>query len=154
MSRWAAWRAVLTEAAAALDFVPASWAAHLVTQTAPNSQRVAIANQTFVRKFFHGASPVGHYVDKDTMIVGVVEDVAIEPGLGPAAPLSDEESRYIPATEVDARSLALRSAMAARALLKGAVGIFALVANADRHDLAINYLNVLGEGMRPGPCLR
>jgi hypothetical protein len=25
---------------------------------------------------------------------------------------------------------------------------------ADRHDLAINYLNVLGEGMRPGPCLR
>jgi len=154
VSRWAAWRAVLTEAAAALDFVPASWAAHLVTQTAPNSQRVAIANQTFVRKFFHGASPVGHYVDKDTMIVGVVEDVAIEPGLGPAAPLSDEESRYIPATEVDARSLALRSAMAALALLKGAVGIFALVANADRHDLAINYLNVLGEGMRPGPCLR
>jgi len=79
--------------------------------------------------------------------------VAIEPGLGPAAPLSDEESRYIPATEVDARSLALLSAMAALALLKGAVGIFAL-ANADRHDLAINYLNVLGEGMRPGPCLR
>ena len=29
----AAWRAVLTEAAAALDFVRASWAAHLVTQT-------------------------------------------------------------------------------------------------------------------------
>ena len=54
----------------------------------PNSQRVAIVNQTFVLKFFHGASPVGHYVDKDTMIVGVVEDVAIEPGLGPAAPLS------------------------------------------------------------------
>ena len=25
---------------------------------------------------------------------------------------------------------------------------------ADRHDLAVNYLNVLGEGMRPGPCLR
>jgi hypothetical protein len=71
VSRLAAWRAVLAEAAAALDFVPASWAAHLVTQTAGNSQRVAIVNQTFVRKFFHGASPVGHYVDKDTMIVGV-----------------------------------------------------------------------------------
>ena len=107
MSRLAAWRAVLAEAAAALDFVPASWAAHLVTQTGPNSQRVAIVNQTFVRKFFHGASPVGHYVDKDTMIVGVVEDVAIEPGLDPTAPLSDEESMYIPATQVDARSLAL-----------------------------------------------
>jgi macrolide transport system ATP-binding/permease protein len=73
----------------------------------PNSQRVAIVNQTFVRKFFHGASPVGHYVDKDTMIVGVVEDVAIEPGLDPTAPLSDEESMYIPATQVDARSLSL-----------------------------------------------
>jgi predicted permease len=73
----------------------------------PNSQRVAIVNQTFVLKFFHGASPVGHYVDKDTMIVGVVEDVAIEPGLDPTAPLSDEESMYIPATQVDARSLSL-----------------------------------------------
>src|SRR5207245_4927525 len=73
----------------------------------PNSQRVAIVNRTFVRKFFHGASPVGHYLDKDTMIVGVVEDVAIEPGLDPIAPLSAEESMYIPATQVYARSLSL-----------------------------------------------
>ena len=73
----------------------------------PNSQRVAIINRTFVRKFFNGASPLGHYVDKDTMIVGVVEDVAIEPGLDPTAPLSAEQSMYIPATQVDARSLSL-----------------------------------------------
>src|SRR4029077_16736983 len=73
----------------------------------PNSQHVAIVNQTFVRKFFHGINPVGHYVNKDTMIVGVVGDVAIEPGLGPAAPLSAEESMYIPATQVDAGSLSL-----------------------------------------------
>jgi predicted permease len=73
----------------------------------PNSQHVAIVNQTFVRKFFHGASPVGHYVDKDKMIVGVVEDVAIEPGLDPTAPLSAEELMYIPATQVDAQSLSL-----------------------------------------------
>jgi predicted permease len=72
-----------------------------------NSQRVAIVNQTFVHKFFHGTSPVGHYVDKDTMIVGVVEDVAIEPGLDRTAPLSAEESMYIPATQVDAQSLSL-----------------------------------------------
>jgi predicted permease len=73
----------------------------------PNSQRVAIVNQTFVLKFFHGVSPVGHYVDKDIMIVGVVGDVAIEPGLDPTAPLSDEESMYIPATQVDDRYLSL-----------------------------------------------
>jgi predicted permease len=72
-----------------------------------NSQHVAIVNQTFMRKFFHGANPIGHYVDKDTMIVGVVGDVAMEPGLNPSAPLSAEESMYIPATQVDARSLAL-----------------------------------------------
>ena len=73
----------------------------------PNSQRVAIVNRTFVRKFFNGASPLGHYVDKDTMIVGVVEDVAIEPGLDPTAPLSAEQSMYIPATQVDGQSLSL-----------------------------------------------
>ncbi len=72
-----------------------------------NSQHVAIVNQTFVRKFFHGASPLGHYVDKDKVIVGVVEDVAIEPGLDPTAPLSAEELMYIPATQVDAQSLSL-----------------------------------------------
>jgi predicted permease len=73
----------------------------------PNSQRVAIINRTFVRKFFNGASPLGHYVDKDTMIIGVVEDVAIEPGLDPTAPLSAEQSMYIPATQVDGQSLSL-----------------------------------------------
>ncbi|HEX4785069.1 MAG TPA: ABC transporter permease [Candidatus Sulfotelmatobacter sp.] len=73
----------------------------------PNSQRVAIINRTFVRKFFNGASPLGHYVDKDTMIIGVVEDVAIEPGLDPTAPLSAEQSMYIPATQVDGQSLPL-----------------------------------------------
>jgi predicted permease len=73
----------------------------------PTSQHVAIVNQTFMRKFFRGESPVGHYVDKDTMIVGVVGDVAVEPGLERTAPLSAEESMYIPASQVDARSLSL-----------------------------------------------
>lgn len=73
----------------------------------PGSQRVAIVNQTFVRKFFNGASPLGRYVDKDTMIVGVVEDVVIHPGLDATAPLSAEQSMYIPATQVEAQSLSL-----------------------------------------------
>jgi macrolide transport system ATP-binding/permease protein len=72
-----------------------------------HSQPVAIVNRTFMRKFFHGSNPVGHYLDKDTMIVGVVEDVTIEPGLDPVAPLSAEEAMYIPAAQVDAQSLSL-----------------------------------------------
>jgi hypothetical protein len=68
---------------------------------------VAIVNQTFARKFFHGESPVGRYVDKDTMIVGTVADVVIEPGLDSTAPLSAEEAMYIPAAQVDAKSLSL-----------------------------------------------
>jgi predicted permease len=73
----------------------------------PTSQHVAIVNRTFARKFFHGENPVGRHVDKDTVIVGMVEDVAIPPGLEATAPLADEEEMYIPATQVEARALAL-----------------------------------------------
>jgi macrolide transport system ATP-binding/permease protein len=73
----------------------------------PDAQHVAIVNQIFVRKFFHGANPVGHYVDKNTMIVGVVEDVAVPPGLDATAPLTGEEAMYIPAAQVDPRLLSL-----------------------------------------------
>jgi predicted permease len=73
----------------------------------PDSQHVAVVNETFARKFFHGTSPIGRYVDKDTMIVGVVEDVTIAPGLEVNAPLAGEESMYIPATQVDGKLLSL-----------------------------------------------
>jgi hypothetical protein len=66
----------------------------------PDTQRVAIVNQTFARKFFHGANPVGRYLFKDTMIVGMVEDVAMAPGLDATAPLTGEEMIYIPASQV------------------------------------------------------
>ncbi len=72
-----------------------------------DSQHVAIVNQTFARKFFHGTNPIGRYVDKDKMIVGMVEDVAIEPGLEVTAPLAGEEGIYIPATQMDPKMLAL-----------------------------------------------
>lgn len=71
------------------------------------SQHVAIVNRTFARKFFDGEDPVGRHVDKDTLIVGMVEDVAIPPGLEATAPLADEEAMYIPATQVEARALTL-----------------------------------------------
>src|SRR5262249_61583531 len=78
----------------------------------PDSQRVAIVNRTFVGKFFHRANPVGRYLriddaNKPRMIIGVVGDVAIVPGLDSAAPLSGEEGVYIPAAQVEARPLAL-----------------------------------------------
>ena len=73
----------------------------------PDSQRVAVVNETFARKFFHGTSPIGRYVDKDTMIVGVVKDVTIAPGLEVNAPLAGEEAMYIPATQVDGKLIAL-----------------------------------------------
>ncbi len=73
----------------------------------PDSQHVAIVNQTFARKFFHGTSPIGRYVDKDTMIVGMVQDVAIAPGLEVTAPLSGEEGMYVPAAQMDPKMLSL-----------------------------------------------
>jgi macrolide transport system ATP-binding/permease protein len=73
----------------------------------PDAQHVAVVNQIFVRKFFHGVNPVGRYVDKNIRIVGVVEEVATAPGLDSAAPLTGEEAMYIPASQVDAQLLPL-----------------------------------------------
>jgi hypothetical protein len=73
----------------------------------PHSQHVAIVNQTFVRKFFHGDNPVGRHVQKDLLIVGVVEDVPVAPGVDPVAPLSGEQAMYVPAAQVDAQPLSL-----------------------------------------------
>jgi len=73
----------------------------------PDSQHVAIVNQTFTRKFFHSEKPIGRYIDKDTVIVGMVEDVAMAPGLDPVAPLAGEESMYIPAAQMNPKMLSL-----------------------------------------------
>src|SRR5207253_2603796 len=45
--------------------------------------------------------------DKDTMIVGVVENVAMAPGIDPVAPLTGEETMYLPAAQMEARQLGL-----------------------------------------------
>jgi predicted permease len=73
----------------------------------PDTQHVAIVNQTFARKFFPGVNPVGHYIEKNTMVVGVVNDVAIAPGLDATSPLTGEETMYIPASQMEARYLSL-----------------------------------------------
>jgi len=73
----------------------------------PDGQHVAIINQTFARKFSHGANPIGHYVGRNIMIVGVVEDVPVPPGVDPGAPLTGEQAMYIPYAQADAASLPL-----------------------------------------------
>ena len=71
------------------------------------AQKVAVVNKSFARKFYGGLSPIGRYLDKDTLIVGEVSDVAISSGLSPTAPLMNEQTMYIPATQVDAGLLSL-----------------------------------------------
>lgn len=73
----------------------------------PQSQQVAIVNQSFARKFFHGDDAIGRHVDKDKLIVGVVGDVAIAPGMDAVAPIMNQETLYVPATQMSARQLSL-----------------------------------------------
>jgi len=67
----------------------------------PDTQPVAIVNQTFARKFYPGQNPIGHAVDKGVVIVGLVGDTQIASGLNPVAPLQTEETIYIPAAQID-----------------------------------------------------
>lgn len=73
----------------------------------PDSQRVAVVNQAFASKFYGAESPVGHYVNKDTLIIGVVADVPISSNLYPVAPLMSEQTMYVPANQVSGHFLAL-----------------------------------------------
>jgi len=50
---------------------------------------------------------VGHYIDKDTLIVGEVSDVPISSNLFPVAPLQSDHTMYIPAAQVNAGYLEL-----------------------------------------------
>jgi macrolide transport system ATP-binding/permease protein len=73
----------------------------------PNAQHVAVVNQAFARKFYGGASPIGRYINKNTVIVGEVADVPISSGLDPVAPLMSEQTMYIPAAQVSPQYLSL-----------------------------------------------
>lgn len=73
----------------------------------PDGQHVAVVNQAFARKFYGGTSPVGRYINKDTLIVGEIADVPISSNLDPVAPLVSEQTMYIPAAQVNAGYLSL-----------------------------------------------
>jgi predicted permease len=66
------------------------------------SERVAIVNLAFGRRFFDQASPIGyHFKTADTAftIVGVVGDVAKQPGMERGAPIGTEPVAYLPASQ-------------------------------------------------------
>ena len=75
----------------------------------PDTQHVAVVNQSFARRFYGGANPVGRYVNKHTLIVGEVSDITVPSVLysDAPAPLMREQTMYIPATQVDTGYLSL-----------------------------------------------
>ena len=66
----------------------------------PNTQMVAIVNQSFAEKFYHGQNPIGRILNKGVVIVGVVGDVQLSSGLNWVAPLQTEETLYVPAAQM------------------------------------------------------
>ena len=72
-----------------------------------DTQRVAVVNQAFARKFYGGGNPVGRYFNQDTLIVGEVSDVPIVSGLDSVAPIQTEQTIYVPAAQVAGGSLAI-----------------------------------------------
>jgi predicted permease len=72
---------------------------------------VVIVNQTFARKFFHQETPVGRYLNKNMLIIGVVADTVLSSAArlnAGTAPLTREETIYVPAAQiVDAKLLSL-----------------------------------------------
>jgi predicted permease len=73
------------------------------------SERVAIVNESFARKFMGKVDVVGRHIrsGKDSfLIIGVVGDVTKKPGLI-SAPLASEVTYYIPAAQVEQGFLGL-----------------------------------------------
>ena len=66
------------------------------------SERVAVVNLAFGRRFFDNPSPIGyHFKTADTVftIAGVVGDVAKQPGMERSSPIGTEPVAYLPASQ-------------------------------------------------------
>jgi MacB-like periplasmic core domain len=66
------------------------------------SQRVAVVNTAFGKRFFGDPSPIGHHFNTGKItytIVGVVADVAKQPGMESGAPIATEPVFYLPVTQ-------------------------------------------------------
>jgi predicted permease len=83
--------------------IPVLFGREFTDADGPETQRVVIVNETFARKFFHQANAVGRHLNKDMLIVGIVGDTALssEARLNEgSAPLTKEETVYLPASQV------------------------------------------------------
>jgi predicted permease len=68
----------------------------------PVSERVAIVNMAFGRRFFGNPSPIGFHFNTagaTYTVVGVVSDVVKRPGVERAAPIGTEPVAYLPASQ-------------------------------------------------------
>ena len=78
---------------------------------APDTQRAVIINSAFARKFLREKNPIGQYLDKNLLVVGVVADTVLSSAgrLNPGtAPLTSEEIVYVPAAQIaDAKFLSM-----------------------------------------------
>jgi len=78
-----------------------------------HSQPVAIVNESFAREYLGTRDAIGRHVGEygdaanHIAVVGVVSDVVKTPGFDSSAPLTTEPTLYIPATQVDSKSLAM-----------------------------------------------
>jgi macrolide transport system ATP-binding/permease protein len=79
----------------------------------PDTVEVVVVNQSLARRLFHGADPLGRYLkrdNKDVLIVGVVADTVLSSAgelHAGSAPLTSEETIYVPAAQMDAQFLLL-----------------------------------------------
>lgn len=73
----------------------------------PGTQPVVVVNRAFAQRFLHGASPIGRGINKNMVIVGMVGDVNVAPGLDEGAPLLTEPTVYIPAAQAEGEFLSV-----------------------------------------------
>ncbi|HEY9126202.1 MAG TPA: FtsX-like permease family protein, partial [Acidobacteriaceae bacterium] len=73
----------------------------------PDAQPVAVVNQSFARKFFHGDA-VGHILNHNLRIIGVAGDTPLASGLSDnPEPLLTEETMFVPAAQMNPKFLAV-----------------------------------------------
>jgi predicted permease len=75
---------------------------HITEADSSDSERVAIVNLAFARRFFDNPSPVGYHFKIESAsytIVGVVGDVAKQQGIERTAPIGTEPVAYLPASQ-------------------------------------------------------
>ncbi len=70
------------------------------------SQPVVIINRSFARKFFPNQDPLGHTVNKDARIIGIVADVVSHSGFSDA-PIDSVRTLYVPASQLNPKLLAI-----------------------------------------------